>query len=303
MGAFTSLPLVGAAVNAVALPAPRLAGSLSRRMWALPGPPRAVRDADRELHEAADTATVRLDGWEVATYAWGDTSRPVLLVHGWRSRALRFAPLVRRLVDLGYGPVSWDAPGHGATPGPVGTILDALRIQRLLQERHGRFHAVVAHSLGAPFAVHALREGLEADRAVLLAGVSDFDYLITAFSDALRLGPRARGALRTAVERHYFDADPAVWERFSTTHRIDTLEQPFLLLHDDTDEVVPFAHSLRTLEHLGGRGRMIATTGLGHSGALFEREHLDAIAAFVRGVGAPDAGLPAPSAPDGLRTA
>jgi pimeloyl-ACP methyl ester carboxylesterase len=221
------------------------------------------------------------------TYTWGDTARPVLLVHGWRSRAARFAPLIRRLIDLGYGPVSWDAPGHGATGGPLGTILDALRIQRRLQERHGRFHAVVAHSMGAPFAVHGLREGIEADRAVLLAGVSDFDYLLTAFSDALRLGPRALRALRSEVERHYFDADPTVWERFSTTHRIDTLEQPFLLLHDDTDEVVPFAHSLRTLEHLGGRGRMIATTGLGHSGALFEREHLDAVTTFVQGADLP----------------
>ncbi|CAL9592931.1 hypothetical protein SUDANB121_05294 [Nocardiopsis dassonvillei] len=293
MGAVEPLPLVGAAVNALALPAPRLAGSLARRMWAAPGPPRAIPDEDRELHDTADTATVRVGRWDVATYAWGDTARPVLLTHGWRSRALRFAPLIRRLVDLGYGPVSWDAPGHGATGGPLGTILDALRIQRLLQDRHGRFHAVVAHSMGAPFAVHALREGVEADRVVLLAGVSDFDYLLTAFSDALRLGPRALEALRSAVERRYFDADPTVWERFSTTHRIDTLEQPFLLLHDDTDPVVPFAHSLRTLEHLAGRGRMIATTGLGHSGALFEREHLDAITSFVQGTDRP-APVPVP---------
>ncbi|MFL1379018.1 MULTISPECIES: alpha/beta hydrolase [unclassified Nocardiopsis] len=287
MGAVKPLPLVGAAVNALALPAPRLAGSLARRMWAAPAPPRVIPEQDRELHEAARTGTVRVGRWDVVTYTWGDTTRPVLLAHGWRSRAARFAPLIRRLVDLGYGPVSWDAPGHGATGGPLGTILDALRIQRHLQERHGRFHAVVAHSMGAPFAVHALREGVEADRVVLLAGVSDFDYLLTAFSDALRLSPRVLRTLRSDVERHYFDADPTVWERFSTTHRIDTLEQPFLLLHDDADEVVPFAHSLRTLEHLGGRGRMIATTGLGHSGALFEREHLDAITSFVQGTDLP----------------
>lgn len=287
MGAVKPLPLLGAAVNALALPAPGLAGSLARRLWAAPAPPRAIPDEDRELHEAAATGTVRLGRWDVATYSWGDIRRPVLLAHGWRSRALRFAPLIRRLVDLGYGPVSWDAPGHGATGGPLGTILDALRIQLRLQERHGRFHAVVAHSMGAPFAVHALREGVEADRVVLLAGVSDFDYLLTAFSDALRLGPRAVEALRSDVELRYFDADPTVWERFSTTHRIDTLDQPFLLLHDETDEIVPFAHSLRTLEHLGGRGRMITTTGLGHSGALFVREHLDAIASFVQGTDRP----------------
>ncbi|WP_238162986.1 alpha/beta hydrolase [Kribbella capetownensis] len=71
-----------------------------------------MRESERAIHEAARVEVV--DG--VVTYAWGDGRRPVLLVHGWRSRASRYAGFVARLLELGYSPVSFDAPGHGDTP-------------------------------------------------------------------------------------------------------------------------------------------------------------------------------------------
>ncbi|WP_047871362.1 alpha/beta fold hydrolase [Nocardiopsis sp. RV163] len=278
--------LVGAALNAAAVPAPRLTGRLLCGLWSHAGRPRSVTPADLDLHERARVHTLRVRGWDVAAYSWGDGALPVLLVHGWRSRASRFAPLVRRLLDLGYSPVSWDAPGHGATPGPVGTVLDAREIMGLLQARHGRFAAVVAHSLGAPFAVHALREGVEADRAVLVAGVSDFAFTVHAFATALGLGPRAVAALRRTVEGHHFGGDPTVWTRFSVGEGA-ALAQPLLLLHDEHDTVVPAAQSHLTLAAHHGRARLITTSGLGHSALLRDPAVLDAVTGFVRGAGEP----------------
>ncbi|WP_150252599.1 alpha/beta hydrolase [Nocardiopsis deserti] len=274
--------LVGTTLNAVAVPVPRLAGNLLCRLWSHAGRPRTVDAADLDLHERAHVETLRVRGWEVAAYSWGDGALPVLLVHGWRSRASRFTPLVRRLLDFGYSPVSWDAPGHGATPGPVGTILDAREIMGLLQSRHGRFAAVVAHSLGAPFAMHALREGVEADRAVLVAGVSDFAFTIDGFAAALGLGPRAVSALRRGVEEYHFGGDPTVWTRFSVAEGASGLTQPLLLLHDEHDAVVPTAQSHLTLAAHHGRARLVTTSGLGHSALLSDEAVLDTITGFVR---------------------
>ena len=285
--------LVGAAVNALALPAPGLAGTLARRLWADPRGLRPVAAQDRELHGSARTEPLGVGRWKVATYAWGDGARPVLLAHGWRSRAARFAPVIRRLLELGYSPVSWDAPGHGSTGGPVGTVLDAREVMRRLQDRHGPFAAVIGHSMGALFAVHALREGLRADRVVLVSGVSDFGFLVDYFSGALGLRPRAVAALRRAVEHRYFDGDPTVWTRFSATHAPETLTQPFLLLHGEDDSYVPFGQSLRTASALGGRARLVRTRGLGHSGILADGATLDLVAGFLQGVPAP-AHAPAP---------
>ncbi|MGW8530619.1 MULTISPECIES: alpha/beta hydrolase [Nocardiopsidaceae] len=279
--------LAGAAVNAVALPAPGLAGALARRLWADPRGPRPVAAEDLELHGSARTESFDVGRWKVVAYAWGDGARPVLLVHGWRSRAARLAPVIRRLLELGYSPVSWDAPGHGSTGGPVGTVLDAREAMRLLQDRHGHFAAVIGHSLGALFAVHALREGLRADRAVLVSGVSDFGFLVSSFSGALGLRPRAVEALRRAVERHYFDGDPTVWTRFSATHAPESFDRPVLLLHGEDDAYVPIGESLRTAAALGDRARLVRTRGTGHSGILADEAVLGLVAGFVGGAADP----------------
>ena len=278
-----TIALTGAALNALALPAPALAGERARRLWVRTGPPRPVSDQDRDVHELARAETLHVGEWEVAAYAWGDGVRPVLLAHGWRSRASRFAPLVRRLLDLGYSPVSWDAPGHGATGGRAGTILDALEIIGLLQSRHGRFSAVVGHSLGALFSVHSLRQGIEADRLVLVSGVADFEVVIAGFAAELRLRPRTVAALRTAIERYHFGGDTSVWTRFGATHDAHTLTQPVLLLHDQGDPMIPHAQSRRMLTAFGEGAGLVTTSGLRHNGILTDAESLDRITAFVQG--------------------
>ncbi|KOX10309.1 alpha/beta hydrolase [Nocardiopsis sp. NRRL B-16309] len=265
------------------MPAPAFAGDRARRLWVRTGGTRPVADQDRDVHESARAETLHVGEWEVATYAWGDGARPVLLAHGWRSRASRFAPLVRRLLDLGYSPVAWDAPGHGATGGRAGTILDALETIGLLQSRNGHFSAVVGHSLGALFSVHALREGIGADRLVLVSGVADFETVVAGFAAELRLRPRTVAALRSAIEHRYFGGDTTVWTRFSATHDADTLTQPVLLLHDQEDPMIPHSQSRRVLAALGERARLVTTSGLRHNGILADAASLDRITAFVQG--------------------
>src|SRR5439155_20708813 len=96
-------------------------------LWRRPLARGRVRPEEQSVH---DTARVEVVGGfgdgtaeAVKTYAWGDGERPVLLVHGWRSRASRYAGFVTRLLELGYSPVSYDAPAHGDSGGEVTSIL------------------------------------------------------------------------------------------------------------------------------------------------------------------------------------
>ena len=100
---------VGAGLRAIGAVSPRLAGRVAFELWRRPMARGQLRSSEREVHEAARVEIV--DG--IVTYAWGDGRRPVLLVHGWRSRASRYAGFVTRLLELGYSPVSYDGPGHG----------------------------------------------------------------------------------------------------------------------------------------------------------------------------------------------
>ena len=248
---------IGAVLDGAARVSPRLAGLLALELWRRPGRPAAVRPAERAVHEAATTSYVDHRG-RVTAYAWGDGERPVLLVHGWGARASRYAELVTALLDRGFSPVSYDAWAHGATPGPVRTILDHRVVIDALAARHGPFAGVVAHSFGVPVALHAVPAG----RVVAISGMADFGQLTDGFCAALGAGERVNAALRRAIERRYFGGDPGIWERFSA-HPAPGRE--LLVLHDTDDRVVDVGQA-DLLAAVGAE--VVRTTGLGHSRIL-----------------------------------
>ncbi|WP_051551576.1 alpha/beta hydrolase [Nocardioides sp. URHA0020] len=261
-GAATAV--IGTALNATGRVAPALAGRLALELWRRPGGPADVRRDERTVHDAARRSRVGADG-EVAAYAWGDGSRPVLLVHGWGARASRFADLVTGLLAAGLSPVAYDGWGHGDTPGSARTILEHRRVIAELEQLHGPFGGVVGHSFGVPVALYAVRDGLAADRVVTISGMSDFGYLVETFCARLGLRPPLDDELRHAIERAFFAGDTGIWERFSA--------QPMpgceaLVVHDAGDTVVDPVQAERLVSALGATARRVETGGLGHGRIL-----------------------------------
>jgi hypothetical protein len=272
--------VVGTALDLGARVAPRPTGRLALELWRRPGRPAAVRADEQAVHAAARRGVVAHAGTEVATYAWGDGERPVLLVHGWGARASRFAGVVEALMASGHSAVSYDAWGHGATPGPVRTIVEHQVVIAELERRHGPFAGVVAHSFGVPVALYAARSGLQADRLVALSGMSDFGYVVDAFCEQLGLGPRANRELRAAIERTYFGGDTGIWDRFSA--------QPLpgrdvLVVHDAADRVVRRAQADLLVGALGEGTRLLETSGLGHGRILHDPGVVGEVVSFIDG--------------------
>lgn len=271
---------VRTALDATARLSPDLAGRLALELWRRPGKPAAVRPDERAVHEAARTSYVDNQHGRVAAYAWGDGERPVLLVHGWGARASRLAEVVTALLDRGHSPVSYDAWGHGATPGRARTILDHQVVIAELERRHGPFTGVVAHSFGVLVSAYAVRQGLAAERVVGISGMGDFGYLVDTFCAGLGVGQPVNGGLRRAIERAFFDGDSGVWERLSA--------QPLpgnevLLVHDAGDRIVDRGQADLLLDTLGPDTRLLETTGLGHGRILRDPGVVAAAADFVTG--------------------
>ncbi|WP_350281745.1 alpha/beta hydrolase [Kribbella sp. HUAS MG21] len=258
---------------------PRLSGQLAFKLWRRPLARGQVRPDEQSVHEAARVEIVD----NVTTYAWGDGKRPVLLVHGWRSRASRFAGLVTRLLELGYSPVSYDAPAHGDSEGEVVSILGHQRIIRALEERHGPFDGVIAHSLGALFALYAVREGVAAQRLVMISGVAEFGYLADAFCAQLGLGPKINRELRRQIERRYFDSDDQIWTRFSAA----TGKVELLVIHNDEDDIVDPRQAQVLLRSYGERAHFLPTTGLGHRRILSDPAVITEAVAFLQDADVP----------------
>lgn len=276
--------LVSVGLQTIGVLSPRLGGRLAFKLWRRPLARGRVRANEQLVHDAARVEIVD----NVKTYAWGDGQRPVLLVHGWRSRASRYAGFVTRLLELGYSPVSYDAPAHGDSDGEVASILGHQRIIRALEERHGPFEGVIAHSLGVPFALYAVREGVAAKRLVMISGIADFGYLADAFCAELGLGPKINRELRRSIERGYFDGDGGIWTRFS----VSTGKAELLVIHNDEDDVVDPQQARVLLRAYGPRAHFLPTSGLGHSRILADPEVITEAVAFLQDSDVQDSDVP-----------
>ncbi|MGW2546357.1 alpha/beta hydrolase [Kitasatospora sp. NPDC001574] len=289
-----AVALIRTTLNAASKAAPRLAGRAAFELYRHPVRRGRVRTREREVHDRAVTETLTVGGERVVVHRWGDGARPVLLLHGWQSRASRFADFVPRLNALGLTPIAFDAPGHGDSGGRTTTVPGYRDIALRLQERHGDFEAVVAHSLGVNAAFLALRSGLRAGRLVAVAGVAEVSYLPAAFCARLGLNATVEAEVGRRVESGaMFPGVTDVAAHFDAARNPEEIGLPILVAHDEDDDVVPFGHARRLAAAYGDRLELLVTRGLGHRRILTEPAVIDNVVGFLTaGHGSQTGGAP-----------
>ncbi|MET7762974.1 alpha/beta hydrolase [Streptomyces sp. NPDC005393] len=273
--------LIGKALNATSLLAPRLAGAGAYRVFRLPLKRAAARPAEQEVLADADIGKLSVGGETAVTYRWGSGARPVLLVHGWQSRGSCFARFVPGLLEQGLSPIAFDAPAHGDATGDTTNVLAFQDAILQLSEQYGAFEAIISHSVGVMASALALRSGVRAGRLVAISGVCEFTYLFDQFCDQLALRPRLRAELRGRIERDIFPGEQDIWQRFSAVHRAAELTLPILLFHDENDQRVGMDQARRMATGFGDRARLVTTKGLGHRRILDDPDVVQGALDFV----------------------
>ncbi|WP_327256109.1 alpha/beta fold hydrolase [Streptomyces sp. NBC_01244] len=262
--------LLSTTLNITARVAPGPVGRVAFALFVRPlGRPK-VKPGEAEVMARAVTGRLVVDGIPVTTYRWGDGDRPVLLVHGWSSRASRFAGFIEALLAEGRTVVSFDAPGHGASGGRATTILRQREIIRRLHARYGDFSAVLAHSFGVVSTFFALRDGIRADRIAGIGAISDFDFLAARFRSMLGVNQAVEDALRRHIQRRLFPSEPDIWPRFDSCHHPEEIPSEILLVHDADDDTAAPGQSRALAAAYGERARLIETSGLGHRRILLD---------------------------------
>lgn len=273
--------ILSATLNITARVAPGPGGRLAFALFVRPlGRPR-LRDGEAGTMAEAVVGRMVVDGTSVATYRWGDGGRPVLVVHGWTSRASRFAGFIEALRAQGRSVVTFDAPGHGESGGRATNIRLQREIIRRLHAQYGDFSAVVAHSFGVLSAFFALRDGVRADRIVGIGSVAEFDYLVERFRGSLGLTEAVERALRDHVEQRLFADEPGIWPRLDVRAEPGEAPAEILLVHDADDDTASPAQSRSIAEAYGARARLVETRGLGHRRILADPGVIAAAAEFL----------------------
>ncbi len=247
-----------------------------RLFWQL-GDPARVRPAEQAFH---DSARVSRDG-DIVSYTWGSGAQTVLLVHGWRSRASRFAAIGTALVERGYTVVSFDARGNGDSGGTRTHALEYAEIITRLGQQHGRFEAVIAHSLGAVATFMAVRHGVRTRRIVTIGAPHDFESVIRTFTTAVGMPRAASRSLQRRVERWARPLGIDVHREFVSELDPTAYTTPLLVVHDSADREAPLEQAMRIVEAHTGPVETLITDGLGHNRIMSDPAVVERIARFV----------------------
>ncbi len=271
------LPSWFRAMIRVASLVPPLGTAIGWRLFWVLGTPSAVRPSEREFHASAQQTRLG----DVMTYQWGSGERPVLFVHGWRSRASRSIALSNALVDRGYTVVSFDARGHGDSVGKRTTAMEFADVIRQLGERHGEFEAVITHSFGTIPAFMAARSGVRTKRIVTIAGPHDFQSIVDTFAAGVGLSTAAKRGLQRHIERWARPLKIDVWRHVVAELDPTNTRTPLFVVHDTIDAEVPLDEAMKIVEAHTGRVETLITDGLGHNRVLTDQGVVDRVVRFV----------------------
>lgn len=259
--------------------APAVAAELAYRLFALPGRPAPVLFPDRATAARMDHLVI--DGQRVAVYRWGTGARKVLLVHGWGRRASELSAIIRTLQSTERTVIAFDAPGHGASPGPHASINKFAKTIRALDHVEGGFELIIAHSMGVLATFAALREGARARAIAAIAGPFSIEYILSVAVRVLHLTDPAAHRLREKIAHKFLQADIEQWKSSATSA---TDDMPLLVIHDqDDNDIEPGQADLITGAH-NAESPSVMTKGLGHYSILADGDvllHLHGFAADV----------------------
>ncbi len=241
--------------------APAVAARLAYRQLATP--PRAPL-GKWPLPIRAQTRVRRLPcgAGELAVYEWGQAGPAVLLVHGWGASATHLGRMVQPLLGAGFRVVAFDAPAHGRSSGRTTDMVAFAGAVATVARQAGPLHAVIGHSFGAAMAMFAARDwGLAASRLVLISSFNHCNWFVEMFAQHIGLTPEVLQRVRDLFVQRY--GGRLDWGRMSVLEMARQAGLPALLVHDETDEEIPFEHAL-SLAAVMPATQFKATHGLGH---------------------------------------
>jgi pimeloyl-ACP methyl ester carboxylesterase len=255
-----------------------LAGRLAFRLFLTPQR-RRIDPEDLPVVAQARKVSLRSGADEFIVWEWGDRGPWVVMLHGWGSHAARFGSFISPLRAAGFSVIGIDAPAHGASPGRLSDLPRFRDCLAAVLRTHAPVHAVVGHSLGGGAVLTVLAEIAEHHpKKICLFGVPpDMAYILESFAMMLALNEPTRADLHARFTAHFGRPAAAI----STAAAAPSVRIPVLVVHDEDDNVAPFAQGAALASAIP-HATLWRTQGLGHSGALRDADTIKRVVEFLR---------------------
>lgn len=234
------------------------------------------REIEMDKNSIQQIITIPSINRKVNVYQYGNSTKKVLLVHGWSGRGTQLCKIANELINLNYQTISFDAPAHGKSPGNSTIMTDFIASILELDKQFGPFEIIIGHSLGGMSVMNAIKEGLKVDKAILIGSGDIVQDITDDFVAKLGLKPIYSKLLCDRFEKKY----GGKMDNYSTYKAAETTIIPTLVIHDKNDPEVPVKAGIHIHKHLKN-GELLLTEQLGHRKILANTEVIQKIITFI----------------------
>lgn len=196
---------------------------------------------------------------KVMMYGYGQSSKKILLAHGWSGRGTQLFKIADELLKLGYSTISFDAPAHGKSPGRTTIMSEFVETILEIEKQLGPFEGAVGHSLGGMSLLNATKNGLVIPSLVIIGSGDRVQDILDNFVAKLTLKPIYSPRLCLYFEKKH----NVKMDNYSGYKSAMDISIPVLVIHDKKDDEVPVTAGINIHKHLQN-GELFLTEGLGH---------------------------------------
>ncbi|WP_264550220.1 alpha/beta hydrolase [Flavobacterium sp. N2820] len=214
---------------------------------------------------------------EIVLYHYGNSTKKVLLVHGWSGRGTQLVKIADEMLKLGYMTLSFDAPAHGKSKGNSSIMTEFIASILEIDKQYGPFEFAIGHSLGGMSVLNAIKQNLQVKKAVIIGSGDIIQDIIDDFIGKLKLKPEYGVKLKDHFEAKF----GGKMNDYSAYKAAEKTEIPVLIVHDKDDDDVSVKAAYHIQKHLKNSEIMI-TEGLGHRKILGDDNVTQKIIEFIK---------------------
>lgn len=213
---------------------------------------------------------------EIVVYAYGNSTKKILLVHGWSGRGTQLVKIADAVLKNGYSTISFDAPAHGKSGTKTTLMLEFIESILAVEKQYGPFEFAIGHSLGGMSILNAIKKGLQVKKAVVIGSGNSVVNIVNTFVEKIGLPHKVAVLMRNSFEKKYqFDM-----ESFSAYVAAKDVTIPVLVFHDADDEDIPVSEAHHLAENLSNK-EVVITSNLGHRKILGDASVINRIVEFL----------------------
>jgi pimeloyl-ACP methyl ester carboxylesterase len=223
-----------------------------------------LKSVRKQPVENAETIQFQLNNKKVNGYRWNHPqTRKALILHGFGSAAHKFEDYALLLAAKGYEVLAFDAPAHGESEGNRTNAIEYCAMIKEVIELYGPVESFLAHSFGGISLSLAL-EDVPHDEHTKVVFIAPATETTSAVDGAFSMLKIKNETVRNEFDKLVFEISGKETAWFSMRRAMHNIKASILWIHDEDDDITPWADALKVKEDNHNNIKFVCTKGLGH---------------------------------------